>query len=53
MVSPMVANVPLFVQLLPPLEPELLLVPPLEPLTAPLQEQLMVPPFCNGTTNGS
>ncbi|CAD6334709.1 unnamed protein product [Miscanthus lutarioriparius] len=45
MAPPMVANSPLFVLPSPPLEPELLLVPPQEPLMEPLQEPLMVPPF--------
>ncbi|CAD6273012.1 unnamed protein product [Miscanthus lutarioriparius] len=45
MAPPMVANSPLFVLPPPPLDPELLLVPPQEPLMAPLQEPLMVPPF--------
>jgi len=45
MVSPVVANAPLFVQPSPTLKPELLLVPPQEPLMAPSQDPLMVPPF--------
>ena len=48
MASPVVPNAPLFVQA--PLEPELLLVPPQEPLMAPSQEPLMVPPFAMAPT---
>ncbi|KAG0516854.1 hypothetical protein BDA96_09G038100 [Sorghum bicolor] len=45
MAPPMVANSPLFVLPSPPLDPDVLLVPPQEPLMAPSQEPLMVPPF--------
>jgi hypothetical protein len=45
MAPPMVANSPLFVLPPPPLDPEMLLVPPQEPLMAPLQEPLMAPPI--------
>lgn len=44
MAPPMVPNAPLLVQP-PPLEPDLLLVPPEQPLMAPPPEPPMVPPF--------